>query len=117
MKDDSDSFPPEVFNWMSDDREFPRSVPLQNGVSSATGAEQGQEDYMSVDGPTVGLPVTQPAMTYPRATRMPADFLTKWIPSPKLERSLRYATNRCMYNQITGDQIGGSVSGESGEHA
>ena len=26
-------------------------------------------------------------------TEMPADFLTKWIPSPKLEQSIRYATN------------------------
>ena len=24
---------------------------------------------------------------------MPADFLTKWIPKPKLEKSIRYATN------------------------
>ena len=26
-------------------------------------------------------------------TQMPADFLTKWIPAKKLERSLAYVTN------------------------
>ena len=48
---------------------------------------------------------------------MPADFLTKWIPSAKLEASLRYATNsrHAVLPDATEQsappvQIGGSVS-------
>ena len=32
-------------------------------------------------------------LRYVPDVQMPADFLTKWIPAEKLERSLVYATN------------------------
>ena len=48
---------------------------------------------------------------------MPADFLTKWVPSAKLEASIRYATNSraaispdATVQSASPSRIGGSVS-------
>ena len=61
-----------------------------SGVGSPTRSKHFLRRYFALQQRIAGGEL---ALKYTPDPSMPADFLTKWIPRPKLLRSLAYATN------------------------